>query len=127
MPCALLRSSLPCHCSLSSGEWIKVRAFSNLRFAPAVPAGIRAAKVELALLIGKTLKARKLTQKFAARILRTDQARISALARGNVEATSFEKLLRYMMLLGWNAHIAIARRPAHASGKVRITKGDEPS
>jgi transcriptional regulator with XRE-family HTH domain len=91
-----------------------------------VAAGIRAAKVELALLIGKTLKARKLTQKFAARILRTDQARISALARGNVEATSFEKLLRYLVLLGWNAHIAIARRPANASGKVKITKGNEP-
>ena len=53
-----------------------------------VAAGIHATKVELAQLIGKTLKARKLTQKFAARILRTDQARISALARGNVEATS---------------------------------------
>ncbi len=90
-----------------------------------VAAGIRAAKVELAQLVGKTLKARKLTQKFAARILRTDQARISALARGNIEATSFEKLLRYLVLLGWNANIAIAPRPVHAGGKVRITKGEE--
>ena len=84
-------------------------------------AGIRAAKVELAQLIGKTLKARKLTQKFAARILRTDQARISALARGKVEATSFEKLLRYLVLLGWNAHIAIAKRPVHSRGKIELT------
>jgi predicted XRE-type DNA-binding protein len=81
-------------------------------------------KVELAELIGKTLKARKFTQKFAARILATDQARISELARGNVEATSFEKLLRYLVLLGWNAHIAIARRPAHAKGKIELTSGD---
>jgi transcriptional regulator with XRE-family HTH domain len=90
-----------------------------------VAAGIRAAKVELAQQIGKTLKARKLTQKFAARILRTDQARISALARGNVEATSFEKLLRYLVLLGWNARIAIARRPTHAGGKIEITSNSD--
>jgi transcriptional regulator with XRE-family HTH domain len=86
-----------------------------------VAASVRAMKVELAELIGKTLKARKLTQKFAARILATDQARISALARGNVEATSFEKLLRYLVLLGWDAHIAIDKRPAHAKGKIELT------
>ena len=90
-----------------------------------VAAGIRAAKVELAQQIGKTLKARKLTQKFAARILRTNQARISDLARGNVEATSFEKLLRYLVLLGWNARIAIARRPTHAGGRIEITSNND--
>jgi transcriptional regulator with XRE-family HTH domain len=90
-----------------------------------VAAGIRAAKVELAQQIGKTLKARKLTQKFAARILRTNQARISDLARGNVEATSFEKLLRYLVLLGWNARIAIARRPTHAGGRIEITSNKD--
>ena len=69
-------------------------------------------------MIGKTLKARKLTQKFAADILLTDQARVSALARGDVAATSFEKLLRCLMLLGWDANIAIARRPAGRRGKI---------
>jgi len=77
--------------------------------------------VELAELIGKTLKARKLTQKFAARILDTDQARISALARGQVEATSFERLLRYLVLLGWDAHLAIHKRPAHAQGRIALS------
>ncbi|HWY60536.1 MAG TPA: helix-turn-helix transcriptional regulator [Rhizomicrobium sp.] len=91
-----------------------------------VGAGIRAMKVELAQLIGKTLKARKLTQKFAARILVTDQARISALARGNVEAASFEKLMRYLVLLGWNARIAIARRPLHTRGKIELISSNEP-
>ncbi|HWC63618.1 MAG TPA: helix-turn-helix transcriptional regulator [Rhizomicrobium sp.] len=86
-----------------------------------VAASVRAMKVELAELIGKTLKARKLTQKFAARILATDQARISALSRGNVEATSFEKLLRYLVLLGWDAHLAIDKRPVHAKGKIKLT------
>ncbi len=84
---------------------------------------IHAAKIEVAQLIGKTLKARKLTQKFAADILFTDQARVSALARGDVAATSFERLLRCLMLLGWDANIAIARRPAGRRGKIAITSG----
>jgi transcriptional regulator with XRE-family HTH domain len=88
-----------------------------------VAAAIHAAKIEVAQMIGKTLKARKLTQKFAAGILHTDQARISALARGDVAATSFEKLLRCLMLLGWDANIAIARRPAGRRGKIAITSG----
>jgi transcriptional regulator with XRE-family HTH domain/predicted XRE-type DNA-binding protein len=91
-----------------------------------IRAAIHALKVELAQLIGKTLKARKLTQKFAARILATDQARISALASGNVDAASFEKLLRYLVLLGWQARIAIARRPLHARGKIELISNSEP-
>lgn len=84
-------------------------------------AAIHAAKIEVARLIGRTLKARKLTQKFAAAILGTDQARVSALARGDVAATSFEKLLRCLLLLGWDTSIAIARRPAGRRGKIAIT------
>ena len=106
-------------------QWLKriAAAGDPGRHGKSAAAAIRAMKIELAQLIGKTLKARKLTQKFAAHILSTDQARISALARGNVEAASFEKLLRYMVLLGWDAHIAIAKRPAHAGGKIELTSG----
>jgi transcriptional regulator with XRE-family HTH domain len=82
---------------------------------------IHALKVELAQLIGRTLKARKLTQKFAAEILHTDQARISTLARGNVHATSLEKLLRYLVLLGWDSHLTITKRSVNRSGKVALS------
>jgi transcriptional regulator with XRE-family HTH domain/predicted XRE-type DNA-binding protein len=88
-----------------------------------VAAAVHAAKIEVAQMIGKTLRARKLTQKFAAGILMTDQARVSALARGDVAATSFEKLLRCLMLLGWDTNIAIARRPAGRRGKIAVTSG----
>ena len=84
---------------------------------------IHAAKIEVAQLIGKTLKARKLTQKFAADIMQTDQARVSAMARGDVAATSFERLLRCLILLGWDANIAIARRPAGRRGKIAVISG----
>jgi len=89
-------------------------------------AGIHAMKVELAQLIGRTLKARKLTQKFAAHILHTDQARISALASGNVEAASLEKLLRYLVLLGWSTRIDVTRRPLHAKGRIELASKAEP-
>jgi transcriptional regulator with XRE-family HTH domain len=96
------------------------------RDSKTVGASIRAMRVDLAKLIGKTLKARKLTQKFAARILVTDQARVSDLARGNVERTSFEKLLRYLVMLGWNAHITVTRRPIHSAGKVELSSNGKP-
>jgi predicted XRE-type DNA-binding protein len=82
---------------------------------------IHVLKVELAQLMGRTLKARKLTQKFAAEILHTGQARISTLARGNVNATSLEKLLRYLVLLGWDSHLAITKRSVNRSGKVALS------
>jgi transcriptional regulator with XRE-family HTH domain len=105
------------------GSWLRHIAGSpgSPQHSKDVAAAIHAAKIEVAQMIGKTLKARKLTQKFAADILLTDQARVSALARGDVAATSFEKLLRCLMLLGWDASIAIARRPAGRRGKIAIT------
>jgi transcriptional regulator with XRE-family HTH domain/predicted XRE-type DNA-binding protein len=85
---------------------------------------VRTMKVELARVIGNALAARKLTQTFAAQILRTDQARISTLARGNVAATSLERLLRYLMLLGWDASLGIAKRPINRLGKIELTVRD---
>jgi transcriptional regulator with XRE-family HTH domain len=84
-------------------------------------AAIHTMKVELAQLIGRTLKARKSTQKFAAEILHTDQARVSTLARGKVKATSFEKLLRYLVLLGWDAHLTVTKQSIHRGGKVALS------
>jgi transcriptional regulator with XRE-family HTH domain/predicted XRE-type DNA-binding protein len=89
-----------------------------------VAASVHDLKVELARLIGRTLKARKLTQKFAGRILRTDQARISALSRGDVRAASFEKLIRHLMLLGWNATITIRKQRADEEGKLQLNGRD---
>jgi transcriptional regulator with XRE-family HTH domain len=81
-------------------------------------------KVELARLLGKTLRSRRMTQSFAAQMLRTSQARISTLARGDVRGVSLDKLLRYFVLLGWDLNIGIARRPANKPGKLQITVRD---
>ncbi|HWY60687.1 MAG TPA: helix-turn-helix transcriptional regulator [Rhizomicrobium sp.] len=89
-----------------------------------VATSIHDMKVELARLIGRTLKARRLTQQFAARILHTDQARISNLSHGNVRAFSFEKLIHHLMLLGWNTAIKVSRRPINQAGKLELNRRD---
>ncbi len=83
-------------------------------------AAIRALKVEVAQLLGSTLKARALTQTFAARILKADQGRISALSRGRIEGSSLDRLLRFLLLLGWDAELRLARRPLDRLGKLEI-------
>ena len=84
-------------------------------------ARIKATKVEIAKLLGKTLRTRKMTQLFAAQILRSDQARISTLSRGDVRGVSLEKLLRFLVLLGWDIGIQIAGRPVEEEAKLAIT------
>ena len=84
---------------------------------------VRAAKVALARLLGKTIRDSRMTQLFAAQILHSDQAKISTIARGDVRGVSLEKVLRFLVLLGWDADIHLARRPAGRDGKIGITVG----
>jgi transcriptional regulator with XRE-family HTH domain len=103
-----------------------LRKISDARGAAEIAAdaesAIGATKVELAKLLGKTLRTRKMTQLFAAQILRTDQARISTLSRGDVKGVSLEKLLRFLLLLGWDIHLGLGNRPVNQQGKVEITR-----
>jgi transcriptional regulator with XRE-family HTH domain/predicted XRE-type DNA-binding protein len=85
---------------------------------------VRAAKVILARLFGKTIRDRRMTQLFAGQILHSDQAKISTIARGDVRGVSLEKLLRFLVLLGWNVRIDLARRPADQDGKIEIILRD---
>jgi transcriptional regulator with XRE-family HTH domain/predicted XRE-type DNA-binding protein len=85
---------------------------------------LHATKVELARLLGRTLRARRMTQSFAGQILLTNQARISTLARGDVRGVSLDKLLRYFVLLGWDLRIGIVRRPGDRPGMLQIAVRD---
>lgn len=82
---------------------------------------VLATKVVLARLLGKTIRDSRMTQLFAAQILHSDQAKISTIARGDVRGVSLEKLLRFLVLLGWDADIRLTRRPAGRDGKIEIT------
>ena len=101
-------------------HWLRQLTLPKNRQKEAAQAAIRALKVEVAQLLGSTLKARSLTQAYAARILKADQGRISALSRGRIEGSSLERLLRFLLLLGWDAELRLVRRPLDRRGRLEI-------
>jgi predicted XRE-type DNA-binding protein len=74
------------------------------------------AKADLAHRIVDIIAARKLTQVQAGKVLGVDQPKVSALMRGRLTDFSIERLLRFLLLLGQNVHIAVTARP-HSSRK----------
>ena len=71
------------------------------------------AKANLAHRIVDIIAGRKLTQVQAGKVLGVDQPKVSALMRGRLADFSIERLLRFLLLLGQDVHIAVtARRPS---------------
>src|SRR6202158_1397371 len=71
------------------------------------------AKANLAHRIVDIIAGRKLTQVQAGKVLGVDQPKVSALIRGRLTDFSIERLLRFLLLLGQDVHIAVtARRPS---------------
>jgi transcriptional regulator with XRE-family HTH domain/predicted XRE-type DNA-binding protein len=66
---------------------------------------IRTMKLDLAVLISHALRARRIRQKAAAKLLHTNQPRISAMANSDIRSMSLERLLRYALILGWIAEL----------------------
>jgi predicted XRE-type DNA-binding protein len=74
------------------------------------------AKADLAHRIVDIITGRKLTQVQAGKVLGVDQPKVSALMRGRLTDFSIERLLRFLLLLGQDVHIAVTARP-HSSRK----------
>ena len=72
----------------------------------------RLAKAELARQIAAAIRARGLTQTAAARLLGTDQPKISALATGQLAGFSLERLAHWLTLLGKDVQIVVREKPA---------------
>jgi predicted XRE-type DNA-binding protein len=71
------------------------------------------AKATLAHRVVDIIAGRKLTQVQAGKVLGVDQPKVSALTRGRLTDFSIERLLRFLLLLGQDVHIAVtARRPS---------------
>jgi predicted XRE-type DNA-binding protein len=78
-------------------------------------------KVKIALAITNTLRKRGLTQAQAAKIVGTDQAKISAILRGRVTGMSVDRLFRYLMALGRDVEVHISPRSAvDRPGRIRV-------
>ena len=81
----------------------------------------RLAKADLAIRIAGAIRARRLTQTTAARILKIDQPKISRLLRGQLSGFSTERLMQFLTLLGRDVEIVIKRAPrSRRQGRVRV-------
>jgi len=78
-------------------------------------------KIQIARAISATIERRQLTQVQAAKILETDQAKVSALLRGRLKTFSVERLFRFLAALGRDANIHIpARCRANERGRIKV-------
>ncbi len=81
----------------------------------------RLAKADLAIRISETIRARRLTQIQAARLLKIDQPKISRLLRGQLSGFSTERLMHFLTLLGSDIEITIRRAPrSRRQGHLRV-------
>jgi len=65
-------------------------------------------KVKIAMAISAAIEKKKLTQVEAAKIVKADQAKISALLRGRLKGFSVERLIQYLILLGRDIDVRIS-------------------
>ena len=78
-------------------------------------------KVHIAHAITVTLQKRKLTQVEAAKIIGTDQAKISDIVRGQLKGFAVERLLSYLLLLGRDVDVRFSRQfKEDRPGELRI-------
>ncbi len=79
------------------------------------------AKAGLVFRIASVIRARRLTQASAARLLKIDQPKISRLLRGQLSGFSAERLMQFLTLLGRDVEIVIKRAPrSRRLGRVRV-------
>lgn len=80
------------------------------------------AKAELVSKIAEVIAVRGLTQVAAAKILRVDQPKISALLRGRLSGFSTDRLLRFLTALGQDVEIVIRSRRGKGGrqGRIRV-------
>jgi predicted XRE-type DNA-binding protein len=76
-------------------------------------------KVKIAHAITVTVRRRGLTQAEAGRIIKVDQAKVSALLRGRLRGFSVERLVLFLVALGRDVDIMISKEHAHREGRIR--------
>ncbi|MBF0336089.1 MAG: XRE family transcriptional regulator [Alphaproteobacteria bacterium] len=64
-------------------------------------------KAELCIKVADLIRCRNLNQADAAKLLRIDQPKVSALLNTRISGFSVERLLSFLTMLGHNVHISI--------------------
>lgn len=81
----------------------------------------RLAKAGLAVRISEAIRARRLTQTQAARILKIDQPKISRLLGGRLSGFSTERLMHFLTKLGRDVEITVKPAPrSRRQGRLRV-------
>src|ERR1700676_161304 len=81
----------------------------------------RLAKAGLATRIASAVRARKLTQARAARVLKIDQPKVSRLLRGQLSGFSAQRLMHFLTLLGSDVEIVVKNAPrSRRQGRLRV-------
>ena len=80
-------------------------------------------KAKLTVQIYQILKARKLTQTQAARLLGTTQAQVSALMRCRPVSISVGRLMEFLIALGQDVEVAVRARAHQGTGHMSVTVG----
>jgi predicted XRE-type DNA-binding protein len=77
-------------------------------------------KLEMAREITVIINRAGWTQKRVAEIIGTDQAKVSALTRGQLRGFSQERLFRFLLKLGFNVDVKISRPEKGRTGHLRV-------
>ena len=81
----------------------------------------RLAKADLAIRIAAAIRARRLTQARAARVLKIDQPKVSRLLGGRLSGFSTERLMHFLTLLGRDVEIVVKAAPrSRRQGRLRV-------
>lgn len=78
------------------------------------------AKAQLASRIIDSIERRRLTQVQAAKMLRLDQPKISALKSGRLSGFSLERLMRILLRLGSDIDIIVKPKKSRQRARVRV-------
>ncbi len=78
------------------------------------------AKAEMVRQISAIIKARRLTQIQAGKLLGLPQPGVSRLLRGQLEGFSTERLLRFLTSLNCDVDVVVRRRRASTPGQLRV-------
>ena len=79
-------------------------------------------KIEISRAIAATIRRRKLTQVQAAKLIGTDQAKISALLRGRLKDFTADRLIRFLLLLGRNIDIKFSAVNGDKPGRLKVSQ-----
>jgi len=82
----------------------------------------RLVKAQLAHAISTIINSRRLTQSQAAKVLGTDQAKVSALMHGRLAGFSIERLLRFLVALDRDVTISVHPKPENRAGRLELAE-----